>query len=92
LNALYSATAGGGLTVATAGYSLLASAKICCASSEARYSRKRTALSRFGAWRATPAPEMLTCVPTPSWSGNTSATLSTTALSSAASDRIIRRT
>ncbi len=51
------------MTPLTAGYSLLPFAKYACASSLVRYSRKRIACSRLGEVLTTPAPLMLTCVP-----------------------------
>ena len=47
----------------------------------ARYSRNCTALARFGAFFATPPPEMLMCVPQVAWLGQTKPTLDTTSLS-----------
>ena len=74
----------------TAGHSLLPLAKYACASSPARYSRKRRAFSGCGACLRTPAPAMLRCVPNVAWSGQTSPALAAHSRSSGLAERSSR--
>ena len=64
-------------TPSTTGNSWFWLAKNSCASGVVMYSRKATALSRFGACTATPAAATFMCVPVVSWFGMTQAIWST---------------